>query len=207
VPEKSEQLKKSELAMAAALTSIKQRKFVMFFVENGGNGTAAAEAAGYAAPAASANDCLKNSTICEQIEKYSLLCTRNAGESRETILNREVNWASGDIRDFFVLKPILDNEGNPSIHPLTGEAEITEEMIPITHWTKEQAQRVKKISWNRNGPVLELHDPMRANRNLAEYSGMLMKEDQALNAEDAASLIGAAMARMDELDHTPTTSD
>jgi hypothetical protein len=193
--------------LAKALSSIKQRKFVMFYVENGGNGTAAAEAAGYSTPSQSAQDCIKNPRIQEQIEKYSALCARNAGESRETILHREVNWASGDIRDFFVMKAILDNEGNPSIHPLTGDAEFTEEMIPITEWTKDQAARVKKISWNRNGPVLELHDPMRANRNLAEYNGMLMKEDQALNADDAAALIAASMARMKELDHSPAASE
>ena len=205
--EKSEQLKATELKLAASLTNIKQRKFAMFYVENGGNGTAAAEAAGYANPAQSACQNLKLPKVVEAIETYSRLCTRNAGESRETIIAREVNWASGDIRDFFVLKAVLDNEGNPSIHPLTGEAEITEEMIPITEWTKEQAQRVKKISWNRNGPVLELHDPMRANRNLAEYNGLTVKESDALSADDAANLIGAAMARMDELDHTPAASD
>jgi hypothetical protein len=186
--------------LAEALTSIKQRKFVMFYVENGFNGTAAAEAAGYGAPAASAYDCLKNSTIKEQIKKYAALCARNAGESRETIIGREVIWSKGDIREFFVKVPIIPDDGSPP-------TAFTEEMIPITDWTKEQAACVKKISWNRNGPVLELHDPMRANRNQAEYIGLTAKEDQALGAEDAANLIGAAMARMDELDHSPATSD
>lgn len=206
MPEKSKQLLKNELAMAEALTSIKQRKFVMFFVENGGNGTAAAEAAGYSAPAASANDCLKNSTILEQIDKYAALVTRNAAESSETIIDREVRWATVDIRAYFVKKPILKNDGTPS----TDEAGVelfTEEMIPITDWTRDQAACVKKVSWNRNGPVLEFHDAMRANRNLAEYNGLTASEHEALSADDAANLIGAAMARMDELDHTPATSE
>lgn len=206
MPTKSEQLLKNELAMAEALTSIKQRKFVMFYVENGGNGTAAAEAAGYSAAAASANDCLKNSTILEWIEKYAALCTRNAGESRETIIHREVQWASADIRGFFTKVPIISDDGEPATDNAGNEI-FTEELIPITDWTREQAACVKKISWNRNGPVLELHDPMRANRNLAEYNGLTAKEDQALSADDAANLIGAAMARMDELDHSPAASE
>ena len=193
------------IELADALSSIKQRKFVMFYVENGGNGTAAAEAAGYAAPAVSACNCLKNEKIKEQIKRYSALCARNAGESRETILSREVNWAAGDIRSYFYRKPILMDDGTPATNE-AGEEIFTEEMRPITSWSKEEAQRVKKISWNRNGPVLELHDPMRANRNLAEYAGMLRGENEALNAEDAAQLIAAAMERMDDLDHAPATS-
>lgn len=188
--EKSEQLKAVELELAESLTNIKQRKFSMFYVENGGNGTAAAEAAGYANPAQSACQNLKLPKVAAAIKKYAALCTRNNGESRETIIAREVNWASSDIRDYFV-----------------DAGDVTGVLKPMSSWTKEQAQCVKKISWNRNGPVLELHDPMRANRNLAEYNGLTVKEDQALNADDAASLIGAAMARMDELDHSAPASE
>jgi hypothetical protein len=206
VPTKSEKLLKNERAMAEALSSIKQRKFVMFYVENGGNGTAAAEAAGYAAPAASANDCLKNSIILEQIERYAALCTRNAGESRETIIAREVNWANVDPGDFFVSVAVLGNDGTP-ILDASGQPVTTLEVKPMHELTKAQRQCIKKLTHNRHGPVLEFHDPMRANRNLAEYNGLTAKEEQALNAEDAANLIGAAMARMDELDHSSATSE
>jgi len=191
--------------LAEALTSIKQRKFVMFYVENGGNGTAAAEAAGYSAAPQSAIDCLRNPKIQEHIKKYAALCTRNAGESRETIIAREVNWAKGSIKDYFNDVPLIAADGSP-ILDASGQPATTVEMKPMSEWTDEQAARVKKISWNRNGVVLELHDPMRANRNLAEYNGLTQKEDQALSADDAANLIGAAMARMDELDHSPVTS-
>jgi hypothetical protein len=196
---------KMDEELAEALTSIKQRKFVMFYVENGFNGTSAAEAAGYSAAAASAYDCLKNPAIKEQIKKYAALCARNSGESRETIIGREVIWAKADIRDFFYKRPLLNTDGTPSVDE-AGEALFTDEMKSILDWTKEEAACVKKISWNRNGPVLELHDPMRANRNQAEYIGLTQKEDQALNAEDAAALIGAAMGRMNELDHSSATS-
>lgn len=192
--------------LAEALSSIKQRKFVMFYVENGGNGTAAAEAAGYGAAAQSAIDCLKNPKIKEQIAKYAALCTRNAAESRETIIGREVNWTKGDVTDYFNDVPVRMDDGSP-VMDASGMPVTTTELKPMNEWTKDQASRVKKISWNRNGVVLELHDPMRANRNLAEYNGLTAKEDQALGAEDAAQLIGAAMARMDELDHSAPTSE
>lgn len=194
------------LSMREALTSIKQRKFVMFYVENGGNGTSAAEAAGYGAAATSAIDCLKNPKIQEQISKYAALCTRNSAESRETIIAREVTWATSDIRDFFYKRPLLSADGTVSTNE-AGEDLFTDEMKSILDWTKEEAACVKKISWNRNGPVLELHDPMRANRNLAEYNGLTAKEDAALGADDAAALIAAAMGRMEELDHTPAASE
>jgi len=197
---------KIELELAEALTSVKRRKFVMFYVENGGNGTAAAEAAGYAAPATAQYDCLKNPTVQEQIRKYAALCARNSGESRETILGREINWTKGRVSDYFNDVPLIAADGSPVLDA-SGQPATTTELKPMSTWTDDQAARVKKISWNRNGVVLELHDPMRANRNLAEYSGMLSKEDAALGAEDAAALIGAAMARMDELDHSSATSE
>ena len=196
---------KIEADLAEALTSIKQRKFVMFYVENGGYGTAAAESAGYAAPAVSANNNLKIANVKEQIRKYSALCARNSGESRETILDREVNWANVDPGDYFTSVPVLTADGSPVLD-VSGEPIVTREMKPMEELTKRQRQCIKKLSSNRHGPVLEFHDPMRANRNLAEYNGMLSKEDQALSADDAANLIGAAMARMDELDHSPATS-
>ena len=192
--------------MREALTSIKQRKFVMFYVENGGNAVAAAEAAGYKDASQSAQDCTNNPRIQVEIEKYAALCARNAGESRETIIAREVNWASGKVSDYFRDVPLVNADGEP-ILDASGQPATTTEMKPMSEWTDDQARRVKKISWNRNGPVLELHDPMRANRNLAEYNGLTAKEDQALSADDAANLIGAAMARMDELDHSPATSE
>jgi hypothetical protein len=180
---------------------------VMFYVENGGNGTAAAEAAGYGAPATAQYDCLKNPKIKEQIKRYAALCTRNAGESRETIIGREVNWAKAKINDYFNDVPLIAADGSPVLDA-SGQPATTTEMKPMSEWTDDQARRVKKISWNRNGPVLELHDPMRANRNLAEYNGLTQKEDQALGAEDAANLIAAALDRMDDLDGlTPTESE
>ena len=190
---------KIELELAELLTSVRRRRFVIAYVENGFNGTAAAEKAGFKRAAQSASDCLKSRDVQEAIKQYSAMCARNAGESRETIIDREVNWASGDIRDFFRKVPVLADDGTPAADQFGNEI-FTEELVPITEWTKAQAQRVKKISWNRNGPVLELHDPMRANRNLAEYEGMLQKEDALLAPEDAASLIAAAMERMAELD-------
>lgn len=192
--------------LADALKSIKQRKFVMFYVENGGNAVSAAEASGYKDASQSAQDCINNPRIQEQIKLYAALCTRNSGESRETIIAREVAWATGDIRSYFYRKPILKDDGTPATDEAGNEI-FTEELRPITDWSKEEAACVKKISWNRNGPVLELHDPMRANRNLAEYNGLTAKEDAALGADDAAALIAAAMDRMEELDHSPATSE
>jgi len=173
----------SEITLAELLTSPKRRRFVIFYVENGGNGTAAAERADFKAPAQEAVRLLKDAKVREAIAQYARLVTRNSGESRETIIDRELNWASSDIGNYF-----------------TTTGDVTGQLKNLDQLTKRQRQCIKKLSWNRNGPVLELHDPGRANRHLAEYAGMISKDDDALTPDDAASLIAAAMDRMDELD-------
>jgi hypothetical protein len=111
-----------------------------------------------------------------------------------------VNWRNCNIQDYFRLVPILNNDGEPAIDPITRQPRFTEEMIPVSSLEPHVARRIKKLSWNREGPVLELHDPGRANRHLAEYAGMLKQKVSDMTPVEAASLIHEALKEMDEVD-------
>lgn len=182
------------------LSSPKRRRFAIAFAENGGNGTKAAETAGFAFPAQEACRLLKFAEVRAAIESHCAVLRSNANESRETILDREANWARSNIKDYFERVPIVNAEGEQRINPHTGQPMFTEEMKPLSSLTDEQAKRIKKLSWNREGPVLELHDPMRANRNLAEYAGMLKQKVSDMTPVEAASAIHDALKDMDEVD-------
>lgn len=171
------------LSLADLLTYPMQRKFAIAYAENGGLGTKAAETAGYAHPAQEQVRLLKLPNVQEAIRRHTAILLRNANESRETILAREANWAEADIGDYF--------------HE-TGD--MRGALKDLSQLTKLQRQRIKKLSWNRNGPVLELHDPGRANRHLAEYAGMLKQKVSDMTPVEAASAIHDALKAMDEVD-------
>lgn len=188
-----------EAKIAEVLTLPMQRRFVMAYVDNGGNGTQAAISAGYAEKAArqQASRLLKKENIQHAIRIYAQCKATVAGENRDTILERMINRARFDIRDYFETVPILDEHGNPRLGagniPL-----VTEELKPMNSLSREQAARIKKLSWNQHGPVLEFHDPAAADRDLANLLGYSRREDENLTPEDAASLIAASMEKMRE---------
>lgn len=190
------------ISLADVLTYPMQRKFAIAYAENGGLGTKAAETAGYAHPAQEQVRLLKLPKVQEAIRRHSAIVLRNANESRETILGREANWAEADIQDYFERVPILKDDGTPAINSKTGREMFTTEMKDITSLPKHISQRIKKLSWNREGPVLELHDPGRANRYLAEYAGMLKQKVSDMTPVEAASAIHDALKEMDKVDGT-----
>jgi hypothetical protein len=192
----------ADIKLNELLASPKRRRFAIAFAENGGNGTKAAETAGFAHPGQEAHRLLKFDSVQAAIEAHLLVLCSNANESRETILDREANWARADMRDYFTRVPILDSEGNQALDPYSKQPMSTEEMKPVTSLPKHIAQRIKKLSWNRNGPVLELHDPGRANRHLAEYAGMLKQKVSDMTPVEAASAIHDALKEMDKVDGT-----
>ena len=189
-----------EISLADLLTSPKRRKFAVLYAQNGGKGTAAAEGAGFSHPSVEQHRLLKDANVLKAIQRQLRAQMLSHSENRDTIIAREVNWANCDIRGYFRKVLIIDENGLPKIDTYSGDKMFTEEMIPITDWTEKQGKAVKKISWNREGPVIEMMDAARANRNLAEYEGMLQKDDNNLTADDAASLIAASMAAMDGTD-------
>jgi hypothetical protein len=180
----------AEARLIDLLRSPKRRTFVIVYVENGGNATAAAEAAGFAFPAVEGSRLLRDAKIIEGIEAHSAIVSRVAGESRDTVLARMMNRANINPQDYFDYTE--DTAGT---------------LKPLNQLTKRQAQCIKKISWNQNGPVVEWHDPAVADRDIATLTGMNVKEDTALTADDAASLIAAALDRMDELDAPEHSGD
>ena len=178
-----------EIDLADLLKSPKRRRFCILYVENGGNGTAAAEAAGFAAPAQEAVRLLKDVNIKKTIDRYARVVCSNVGETRDTVIRRESIWASHDIGRVFIDTP-------------ESRAEFAAQGIKHPAAMDEETRRcIKKISFNQHGIAsIEFYDAGRANRALAEYLGMTKQEDQSLSAEDAATLISAALGRMDELD-------
>lgn len=202
-------LNEDEASLADILSAPKRRKFVIAYVDNGGNGTQAALTAGYPekSAASQASRMLKDEKVRRAILRYSQSKAAVAGENRDTILERMINRARFDIRDYFETVPITDEHGNPRLGagniPL-----VTEELKPISNLTREQAARIKKLSWNQHGPVLEFHDPAAADRDLANLLGYSRREDENLTPEDAASLIAASMERMREASAlTPESSE
>lgn len=206
--EESTPITEDEARLADVLASVKMRRFVLAYVNNGGNATQAAISAGYSEKTARN----QGSRLCQRediqraIRIYAQCKANVAGEDKDTILDRMINRANLDIRDYFQTIPIVDQDGNPRVGA-GGVPLVTEEMKPFNMLTRAQAGRIKKLSWNQHGPVLEFHCPAAADRDLANMMGFAKSEDGALNAEDAASLIGAALHRMDELDHTTRPSE
>jgi len=205
--EENTPITEDEANLADVLASVKMRRFVLAYVDNGGNATKAAIAAGYSEKTARN----QGSRLCQRediqraIQIYAQAKAAVAGENKDTILDRMINRARFDIRDYFETVPITDEHGNPRLGagniPL-----VTEELKPMSALTRAQAARIKKLSWNQHGPVIEFHDPAAADRDLADLLGYKKEDNSSLTAEDAASLIAASLAKMDELDHTASAS-
>ena len=194
----------TEARLSELLTTPKRRKFVIAYVENGGNATAAAEVAGLASPAQQGSRLLTDDKIIEAIEVHANIVANVAGESRDTILARIRNRANADPGDYWKTVPLRDREGAPIL--LNGDAVLHETLKRMDELTKPQRQCIKKITLTNNGTSIEFHDPAAADRDLARLMGLEPKEGEALSPEDAAMLISAALGRMDELDGTASTS-
>lgn len=210
--QESTPITEEEARLADVLSSVKMRRFVLHYVDNGGNATKAAISAGYAENSArqQGSRLLQRDDIQQAIRIYAQQKANVAGENKETILDRMINRASLDIRDYFVTVPITDENGEQRI-ARDGLPLVTEEMKPFNQLTRAQAGRIKKLSWNQHGPVLEFHCPAAADRDLANLLGYTKAEDTALNAEDAAHLIAASLEQMREASAltpgTPERSD
>jgi len=205
--EENTPITEDEARLADVLSSVKMRRFVLHYVDNGGNATKAAIAAGYAENSArqQGSRLLQRDDIKRAIQIYAQAKANVAGENRETILDRMINRAQLDIRDYFVTVPITDEHGEQRI-ARDGLPLVTEEMKPFNQLNRAQAGRIKKLSWNQHGPVLEFHCPAQADRDLANLLGYSKEDHSSLSAEDAAALIAASLAKMDELDHTSIAS-
>jgi phage terminase small subunit len=194
-----------EATLVELLSSSKRRRFVLNYVDNGGNATKAAVSAGYAEKSAhvEGSRLLKDDKVRAAIRKYSQAKANVAGENRDTILDRMINRAQLDIREYYVTVPIVDTEGNQRI-ARDGLPLVTEEMKPLNQLTRAQASRIKKLKFTQQGPELEFHCPAQADRDLANLLGYAKEDHSSLTAEDAAALIAASLAKMDELDHSST---
>lgn len=110
------------------------------------------------------------------------------GESEESVIARAANWANGDIGDYF--------------EPNTGWTQIKD----LTDLSAEQRRRIKKVKITPgefgNTIDLELHDPMKANAELAKYLGMLDKQsdDDLPTLEKMADDLRATLNEMDEVE-------
>lgn len=207
--EENTPITEDEARLGDVLASVKMRRFVIAYVENGGNAKQAAISADYseATAANQGSRLLKRDDVQRAIQIYAQVKSNVASENKDTILDRMINRANLDIRDYYNMVPITDEHGNPR-HANDGVALVTEEMKPLSSLTRAQAGRVKSLSFTNHGPKLEFHDPAAADRDLANLLGYTRREDENLTPEDAASLIAASMERMREASAlTPESSE
>lgn len=185
----------SEARLIQLLRSPKRRKFAIAYVENGGKPTEAAETAGFAAPREEGYRLLRDAAVQEAIEVHANIVGRVSGETRETVLDRIRNRAQANMKDYFRRVQVGDSDV------------FTDELIPISELPRNAAARIKSLTPTNNGTKIELHDVAAADRDLARLMGLEPKEQENLTAEDAASLIAAALDRMDELDASEPSGD
>lgn len=205
--EKKEAITEDEARLVELLSSPKRRRFVLHYVDNGGNATQAAISAGYSEKSAhvEGSRLLKDDKVQRAIQIYVQAKANVAGENKDTILARIINRAQFDLRDYFITVPIVDEHGNQRL-ARDGVPLVTEELKPLNQLTQAQAARIKKLSWNQHGPVIEFHDPAAADRDLASLMGYVKEDHSSLTAEEAAALIAASLAKMNELDHSARPS-
>jgi hypothetical protein len=185
----------SEARLAALLNTPKQRRFVILYVENGGNATAAAEGAGYSHAAVEGCRLLKNDKVLKAIEHHARTVGHVAGENRDTILGRMIDRANADPTQVWLNDERTRNEFHA--HGLKHPSELSVEL----------RRSIKSISFTQHGPKIEFYAADAADRDLANIMGYSRREDERLTAEDAAALIAASLDRMDELDHSAPASE
>ena len=165
----------------------KRIRFVHHYVRNGGNGTDAAEKAGYSAAQQEASRLLSRHVIqaAIQIELRQLLAKE--GVTDEYIISKWKNWAEGRATDYFT----TDQGGELAVKDLKD-------------LTEEQKSRVKKISVSNNqhgqNVTVELIDPQKALDRLAEVQGLLSKDTNQTPPDEAARYVRDLLAKMDEAD-------
>ena len=186
---------KHEERLASLLRSPKRRKFVIHYVENGGNATRAAEAAGYATPNVEGARLLRDDSVVQAIEKHANVVANVQGENRDTILNRMIGRANIDAADIW-----LDNAETRAEFNAAGLKHPADLDVGLR-------RAIKSISFTAHGPKVEFYPADAADRDLANLLGLLKRDDERLGADDAAMLIAAAMERMDELDHASAASE
>lgn len=185
----------SEARLAELLRSPKRRRFAIAYAENGGNGTQAGEAAGFAHPREEAYRLLQDDAVREAIAVHTNIMCRVAGETRETVFARMIDRANADPCDIW-----LDNEETRAEFTAAG-------LKHPADMPRGLRKSIKSISFTQHGPKVDFYPADAADRDIANLMSLFAKEDTALTADDAASLIAAALDRMDELDAPEHTGD
>jgi hypothetical protein len=130
---------------------------------------------------ATADEWLADPEVQAAIEHDRAAAIAVAGENRESVVARSINWANVDPGDYF---ETIGPDGEPlpgalgwSI--LKGPAQLT----------TAQRRCIKKIKWSQHGPEIEFYDAMRANRDVAEFLGVLDSGHEDTRPEDWASAL------------------
>lgn len=134
--------------------NFRQSSFVYEYMENGGNGTAAAKFAGYAKPAETSSRLLRNVNI----QKILKEAVGRKAMSAEEVLERLGEQARVDISAFVRKQVILGADG-------------VEACILSLNWDeiKKRGHLIKSITATAHGPKLELHDGQTALIHLGKH--------------------------------------
>lgn len=177
--------------------NIKRRKFVYYFVRNGGHIGKALESAGYAAHSASGgrgDNWWRHAAVQRAINQELRACLQKEGENSETIIARWANLAQANIADYFK----MDQDGVLNL-------------IDLDSLSEDQQKRIKKVTATVNqygqNVSLELHDVMKANDRLAEIHGVIRNESSSMSPEEAGEAIRRALTQMDKIDSVDADDD
>jgi hypothetical protein len=145
---------------------------------------------------ATADEWLNDPDVQAAIAHDTAAAVAVAGESRETIIARMVNWANADIGDYFEQRPVAPPDPDGNAEPDAGGWFRLKSPGQLT---ADQRKRIKKIKWTQHGPEIELHDPMRANRDLAEAYAIFENKQEDKRPEDWATQLRELAGEMEKV--------
>ena len=162
-----------------ALT-LKQRLWVEAYLgKANGNATEAARIAGFGQPRQAGSRMLSNVVIRALVEKRVV----EAAMSADEVLQRVTGIAGADIGSFIT----IDKKGSWVVDLRKG---------------KGQTNLVRKLRFDKYGPVIELQDPFRAVKLLGEFHGLW--RGQKADKIDLEAVAREMMAKRDKLSNRNT---
>lgn len=102
-------------------------------------------------------------------------------ETRERVIARYANIANADITDYFV--------------PGSNWAALK----PAEELTKAQRLAIKEVGANQHGPVLKLHDSIRANDKLCDILALISDSNTDESADEKARRIRTLLQEMEDV--------
>jgi hypothetical protein len=124
---------------------------------------------------------LKDPRVLALIDRQRTAMCAVAGETRNTILKREIDWANADLTQIFLNTPetIAEWHNAGLLHP--------------SEWDEVSKRALKKVSFGQHGPTVEFQDAQRSNKNLADWTGV-SAEESGMNVEELGNALAGFLS-------------